>query len=124
MHDNSGISTILKTYRLVFAMTYSAEVPSIPLFRKDVATFSFIAQFMLIYYTMLLAVCQQVLEIFSKKEANCPSFYSFIILSIDCSLISLIILQLLSSSACSSSVNSRFNNSRTPWSLIIAGTPI
>lgn len=59
-----------------------------------------------------------------KFNTSIPKFYSFIILSIDCSLISLIILQLLSSFACSSSVNSRFNNSRTPLPLIIAGTPI
>ena len=42
MHDNSGISVF--SYRLVFAMTYSTEVPSIPLFCSDVATFSFNAK--------------------------------------------------------------------------------
>ena len=66
MHDNSGISVLyIYTYRLVFAMTYSAKVPSILDFRKNVATFGFNANFMLIYYTMVLELCQYF---FAKKR--------------------------------------------------------
>ena len=51
-------------------MTYSTEVPSILTFRKYVATFSFIAQFMLLYYTMLLSVCQQVFRNILEKTST------------------------------------------------------